>query len=77
MFQSAVFVLAVLGVVMQCGYSLGELSPLSIIAILATWLTLFGVTAAMGWPGAVIIVGTIVVAVGLILKVFGGDIRIR
>jgi hypothetical protein len=45
--------------------------------ITATWMTLFGLTVVMGWPVAVIIAGTVVLAIATIRKVFGGDIRSR
>ncbi len=45
--------------------------------ILFIWLSLLGLTVAMEWPAAVMIVGTVVLSIGCILTVFGGDIRIR
>jgi len=77
MLKSLAFVLAVLGTLLMSGYSLGEISLVAISLIIACWLTLAGVTVVMGWPPAVIIVGTVAIAIGLILKVFGGDLRIR
>lgn len=69
--------LAVLVTVLKSAYSLGELSLTAIAMIVGTWLTLFGLTVGMQWPPAVIVVGTVVLAIGCILKTFGGDLRIR
>lgn len=77
MLKSLVFVITVLGVVMRCGYSFGDLSPAAIVLIFTVWLVLLGVTLAMAWPAAVMVVATVVIAIGLILVVFGGDLRIR
>ncbi len=77
MLKSLIFVFAILAIVVKAGVSLGELSWGAAAMILLVWLTLLGVTVAMGWPGAVVIVGTVVLGIGCILAVFGGDIRIR
>ncbi|MGE0377898.1 MAG: hypothetical protein AB7I48_15030 [Planctomycetaceae bacterium] len=75
--QAFFFVTAVMGTVLLSGHSLGELSLAGIALILAAWLLLLGLTLAMGWPAAVMIVVSVVISIGLILKVFGGDLRIR
>ena len=76
MFQGLVFALAVMGIVLKCGYELEELSLMTVILILAAWLTLVGIVVATNSPAVVVAVGTIVITIGLVLKVFGGDIRI-
>lgn len=77
MFGGLIFVCAVLATVLICGYLLGDLSGIATIMITVAWMTLFGLSVAMGWPVGVIIVGTVVLAISTILMVFGGDIRIR
>lgn len=77
MLQSLFFVFTIFAAVVGCGLSLGELSLSAALIILASWLLLLGITIAMGWPVAVVIVGTVILSVGCILAVFGGDLRIR
>jgi hypothetical protein len=77
MFGGLILVCAVLAAVLMCGYLLGDVSGIATIMITATWMTLFGLTVVMGWPVAVIIAGTVVLAIATIRKVFGGDIRSR
>ncbi|MCA9028167.1 MAG: hypothetical protein KDA86_23355 [Planctomycetaceae bacterium] len=77
MLQSLFFVFTILAGVVGCGLSWGELSLSAALIILASWMLLLGITIAMGWPVAVVIVGTVILSVGCILAVFGGDLRIR
>ena len=77
MFGGLIFVCAIFATVLTCGYLLGDLSGIVTIVITTTWITLCVLSFAMGWPVAVIVVGTVVLAICTILAVFGGDIRIR